>query len=83
MGERTIKEWFCDRCKTVMDKKPVYGEMGQYSIVANADYMVAGGNEIEWRELCPACNSYVGALIRDLKHDATPLPAPFEQENGK
>ena len=70
MGERTITEFFCDRCNAVLDKKPHYGEKGTYQLTASVDYAIAGDTPINWKELCVDCNKYVKDVIEDLKEIA-------------
>lgn len=65
--ERTFHT--CDICGIEMEKPHNGGEAGTYTLVATEDYAVAGNN-LNWRELCGPCNSWLGRHISDLRETA-------------
>lgn len=69
MSEFTIHKWKCDRCDRIMDEKPGYGAHGTHRLHANSDYATAG-ETLNWKDLCPACNEYLGRLINQIRKDA-------------
>jgi hypothetical protein len=74
MAEFTIKKWRCDRCGVVYDKRPPRKWEGavRYQVLVVADYQVAGGNEIDWKEMCDQCDAEVGAALAALRPATKP-----------
>lgn len=65
MGKFTIERWCCDACGQAADRwlKP----SSAYEVRASVDHGTAGGNLIDWRELCSDCNAIVAQAVRDLE----------------
>jgi hypothetical protein len=65
MGDFTITKWKCDRCEVVLDRRPsrLYGGAARYNVKIAADYGVTGGLEIDWPDMCDACNETVSGFI--------------------
>ena len=72
MAEQVTTEYLCDRCGFVMGKKPYYGGMGTHRILALSEYAVSS-DTLDWKDLCPDCNRYVGTLVSDLRRESREL----------
>lgn len=65
MAKFTIDRWRCDGCGAEADRwlKP----SSAYEIRVSVDHGTAGGNLINWGELCVSCNAIVAQAVRDLE----------------
>ena len=82
MGKFTIEKWQCDRCGTVMDKRPYRSERAHYEVRISVDYGTAGGSEIDWREMCDECDHDVEDDIKAMKDAAKARRAAINAKQG-
>lgn len=76
MGEFSVTKWKCDRCGCVHDKRP-QPHYQQHTVKAYAHQEWAGGEIINWKEMCADCDKEVAdglSELRKVKHTKEPRP---------
>ena len=68
MAKFTVERWRCDRCghEAASWLKPG----SSYEVRASVDYGTAGGQLINWREMCVPCNYAVAKELDAMEESA-------------